>query len=460
MATFGLSVHPKVNTSTVDRGLNECLRNSSVPEDLIAKLMDPAGHTRWKNLDTFYYHFEPDCLSAGIEVCLSQYPEYKKSKDPSKPNHNYFREQGHLRHAWHEAKALVAELATTPADADVDLDAPLPPDTHQDLDNRWMARYNVKIRPEFDPDETTITRYYRALHRRKCSLKVVPMQKHTAVGNSTGLATYAGIHSLYDYHSHMRIMANSMGKAGNFEFSCPKLGMVIMAPLDVNYHYVENAYERALTRNSLPWLRERDELTRTLMIKYMRAPYGWSQGAALEQAWADASFHWNDANLMKDRLKAGDTKSPNFVNPGAGAGGGGRRNGPPAGAPGKKKRNRGRGRGRNRSRSRGPSPERRGARVKREERSRSPRRAQKEGGDASKAQPNLFCPNAKGKRCCPDWNMGKRCQNKDCTFLHDYCNRRLISGGSCGLNHPAYRCNNSDRVTDSRNRSPFGMKKR
>ena len=94
----------KINTSTLDRGLFECLTNSGVPGDLIKDLVDPSGFTRWKNLDSFYYHFEPDSLSAGIEVVLSQYAEYRRSRDSSKPNFAFLRESGHLRQAWHEAK--------------------------------------------------------------------------------------------------------------------------------------------------------------------------------------------------------------------------------------------------------------------------------------------------------------------------------------------------------------------
>ena len=96
----GLGHHLKVNTSTLDRGLHECLSNARVPEDLIQKLLDQSGHTRWTNLDSFYYHFEPDSLSAGIEICLAHFPDYKKSRDSARPNHAFLRESGHLRQAW------------------------------------------------------------------------------------------------------------------------------------------------------------------------------------------------------------------------------------------------------------------------------------------------------------------------------------------------------------------------
>ena len=441
-----------INTSTADRGLEQCLQGSNVDAALIQKLMDPTGLTQWKNLEGFYYFFEgADNLTAGIEACLEPFTEFRKARASERPNHAYSREASHLRQAWYTAKRLVAELDSTAPDAEVDWEAALPQGVHDDLAKQWTARYNFGIRPEFDPDKTTITRYFRAFTKNIESLKALDMKAHKSTGNTTGLDTPGGINTLYQWYRHARTMAYAIAKAGNHTFKCKEKGDVLMAPLDVNQNYVEDAYERGLHRNSLTWLMERDKMTRTLMTKHMKE--GFSQGVAMQMAWTGSQFHWNDSNLFKDRLKATQPST------GAGAGGG---NGAPVAMPTKERpRSRtplvrtpkGKGKKRNKDKKkRRETPPRDDRRDRTRSRSRSRGKGKKEDTDKKVV---LLCPNARGKRTCDEWNLGLKCKDKNCEKLHDFCSRRLNGGGACGKKHPAYKCTNEDRVKDPRNRSPW-----
>jgi hypothetical protein len=453
-----------LDPSAKDRGLVECLTQSQVNKDLIQALIDPEGRTRWKNINSFFYYFEADFLSIQLESVLEAYPRFRKTRPPDPPNDYFLREMGSLREAWYTAKRLVADLEATPPDAEVDWEAPLPAGTHENMNKKFLARYNIELRPDFSPDENTVTRYFRALTKNKCSMKVVDMKTHKSIGTSTGLEPATGIHTIHDYYRHMRIMVNALAKAGNFATSCKSLGEgTIMAPLDVNLNYVDEAYELAIRRNSLQWLRERDTMTRTHMVRLFKL--GHSQGWALQEARKMTDFHWQDFNLFSDRLKvtgkaANQTGAPisglsqqelqklrnqnqqqqtRQGSEGAGPGGPKR--------PRVRNRNRnGKGGGRG-DQGRGRTPDR-----DRGERPYTLRDAPDDAENPAKRakQTNLNCPQAKGKRLCRQWNAG-RCNERDCRFTHNICSRRLKSGGACAGNHMSTKCNNPERVREQNN---------
>ena len=440
MATLGL------NVSTKDRGLHQCLTQSRVATTLINGLCDPTGFTRWETLEEFFYFFEADTLTAGITDLLAQYPDYKRSRDPDAPNHSYSRELSHLRQAWHTAQKVVKDKDAIPADQEVDWEAPLPQCTHDDLASRWTARYNFKVRPEFDPDKVTITRYFRALTKNTDAMKVVDMKTHKATGSTSGLVRSGGINTLYDWYVCARTMAYALAKAGNHVVNCKEKGPdTLMAPLDINQNYVEDAYEKGLARNSLTWLLERDKLTRTHMVTFLKE--GYSQGVALTKAIEKSHFQWQDANLFKDRLKFTgapvrlpdrEDKRPRTPPRGKGLLPDGPKN--PRGTPRKEEKGKGRGKarrtfdceGRSRSRSRSREKERR----------------------------SNIVPNAKGKKVCVQYSRTGKCNlGNKCKDLHNFCNRKLQNGGVCGQDHPSFRCSNPNRIrgdiNDPRKRSPM-----
>ena len=420
-----------VDTSAQDRGFYQCLHNAGLEEGLIKALCSKDGDTRGKELKQFFYYFEPDSLSAGIEALLGSFPEYRKSRYADRPNHNYLREASHIRQAWATAKRLVTDMETTPPDEDVDWERPLPPGTHVDLGNKWTLTYNFQIRPEFNPDENTVTRYFRALTKNRNIMKVVKIEAHKPLGTTTGLKKpEGGCNTLYGWYRHGRTMAYAFAKAGNHMVQEKDgAGEVREAPLDVFQNYVDESYELALQRNSLEWLKERDEMIRTLMVD--RFKKGYSMGASLTWARNHAHFHWQDATLFKDRLKltSGGSGAPVALPPRElpraktpPRDGGGTPNTPRKDK--KKKKDKGSGKGKERERSRTP-----------------PRR--------TPTNTSLFCSSGKGQTLCDNWNMGEKCKDRECKKLHNFCSRKLTTGGACGGRHPAYKCTNPDRVRAS-----------
>ena len=336
-------------------------------------------------------------------------------------------------------------MTDTPPDAEVDLETPLSATIQEDIQSRFLQRYNVTILPDFSPDEPTITRYYRGLQRKKCALKVFDMKSHKALGKTNGVAPEGGvITTIHQYWKHARVMAYAMSMAGNFSFTCAKKGhQPVHAPLDVNMNYVDWAYDRALTMNSLQWLKERDEYTRTLMVSYLRS--GYSQGSALEQALADTTFEWKDSRLFKTRdshIQPGtaNNNSPSgALTPTLGTGGPGSEGGSADDAALF-------GRGKKRKRSRGnPPPTNGGYRPTGGEAAQAlpPPPPPPSGGQRNQQKTAELGPG--GRKLCRAWGLG-RCVDCSCQFMHNYCSRRLVGGGVCGANHPQHKCNNNKRM--------------
>ena len=235
--------------------------------------------------------------------------------------------------------------------------------------------------------------------------------------------------------------------AGNFPYICSRDGpQDVHAPLDINMNYVDWAYERALAMDCLPWLKERDEYTRTLMVSYLRS--GYSQGTALKQALSDTTFEWKDSRLFKTRDRpirgAGTPNSPSGVTtPAAGAGGAGGRGGGGGG---------GNGSGAIPQSPRGSKRKRQAERRQQAAASASaavtprappPPPAPQGGGQRNQQKTAELAPG--GRKLCKAWGLG-RCADRNCQLVHNYCARRLVGGGVCGKNHPQFKCMNPKRV--------------
>jgi hypothetical protein len=231
-----------------------------------------------------------------------------------------------------------------------------------------------------------------------------------------------GIQCQYD---QMRIMANAISKGGNFTMTCSVLGPgTIMAPLDVNLNYADDALHKALIMKNPQWMKERDRETRTLMISYIQD--GMSQGAALQKAWSENHFEWKDSTLEKDIGKRVPSRNPN------GALALMDRDRSPLKRRGGKKRSH----SSSSSRSPPPSARNRGGKANKKKKDKKATPKHKFGTSRP----------GDGKKTCSFWNKGKCNKGEDCPDVHNYCNRLLRSGGMCGEDHPGNRCTNPNRV--------------
>ena len=449
MATH-LAYTNKYNTSAKDRGLSTVFEDARVPQDLRDLLMDPSGITQWVTSEDLYYGFgvSLEGVQDQIDITLSNFPKYRKARSSDPTNHEFTRCRAKLLKCWSVCKELVKIMTDTPPDAEVDLETPLSATIQEDIQSRFLQRYNVTILPEYSPDEPTITRYYRGLQRKKCALKVFDMKTHKALGRTNGVAPEGGvIQTIHQYWKHARVMAYAMSMAGNFPFTCAKKGQQpVHAPLDVNMNYVDWAYERALLMNSLPWFKERDEYTRTLMVSYLRM--GYSQGSALEQALADTTFEWKDSRSFKTRdrpTKDNDNNAPSGAPaPGSGprgnGGGGGGGNPDSPTTPRSKKRKRKRSQSATGNNQGGGGGGGGGPRTP----PRPPPPPPPAGNQRGQGQKTVDLGPG-GRKLCKAWGLGK-CYDRNCQQMHNYCSRRLVGGGVCGANHPQYQCTNKKRV--------------
>jgi hypothetical protein len=442
----------KYNTSAKDKGLENVFEEARLPSDLRTLLTDPTGITQWATSEDLYYGFgmSQEAVTEQIDITLSNYAKYRKPRATDPPNHEFTRTRAKLLKCWNVCRELVRIMTDTPPDAEVDLETPLSSHVQEELHQNFLARYHLTILPDYSPDEATITRYYRGLQRKKCAIKVFDMKTHRALGKTNGVAPEGGvINNIHQYWKHARIMAYSLAMAGNFPFTCAKKGSVeVHAPLDVNMNYVDWAYDRALSMNSLPWLKERDEYTRTLMVSYLRA--GYSQGTALEQALADTTFEWKDSRSFKARDRpiqgaGAAANSPTGIpTPGTGAGGaggegggGGARLWQGAVRQARKRRRKG---------SQQPPGAAAGGNTAARVDTRPPPPPpppRQTGGQRNEQKTAELGPG--GRKLCRAWGTGK-CYDRNCQQMHNYCSRRLVGGGVCGLNHPQFKCNNNKRM--------------
>jgi hypothetical protein len=256
------------------------------------------------------------------------------------------------------------------------------------------------------------------------------------LGKTNGVQTEGGvIKTVHQYWRHGQVFAYAISMAGCYAFKCAKKGDVpTHAPLDTNLNYVNWFYERGLHVNSLAWLKERDEYTRTLMVSYLRR--GYSQGASLEQALIDTSFEWKDPRLFKDITKAISPGNPTA--PGQGSGQGVGKGAGKGSEPRTPRRPRPR-----KPRPRTPTNRDGTPRARSRSRSRTPIRRQPNNPSNQQKTATL---GPKGAKLCVSWGLGKCQKGNKCKDLHGYCSRRLIGGGVCGRNHPQFRCDNPKKI--------------
>jgi hypothetical protein len=444
-----------LDTSKPDKGLASIFDHVRLNDDLYplrGYFTDPRGVTQWQTTDDFYYHINPESSEAHFEAILDNFDITKKAKPRDPANHLRDRAISKLRQAYKIASRLCKALEDLAPDADEDLDKPLTKDAMEDLQHKWMSRYNLKLRIEFSPVDENVAMYHRMFKKTR-AMKFIKLDKHKA--SSTDVQTFKmidpGLSGINKIYKEMRIMANAMAKAGNFMVTCSYTGKeTIMAPLDVNLNYADDAFQRAIKMGTAAWLRERDQMTREIMVDKIKD--GISQGVALTQAWKETTFEWKDATLLRF-LGRKPTQDARFA----------RSKTPP-----RKFGKRGRspykrpyfirssseesisGSRRNSRRTRSPPPSRSpGRRRKGRGKGKDKRAKGKKAKDDAKSQKNnRFVPTGKGgKTVCINWNMKKGCsKGEDCSDLHHYCNRRLTAGGGCGKDHPAHKCDNPDAV--------------
>ena len=415
-----------IDTSAADHGLAAIFRHVRLDDDLsvlINLLTNPTGPTRWQTTEDFYHFISSESPDLSFERILNNFEGFAEPT-AGQANHRRERALGKLRQAYRTAARLCAALDELPADQGEDLEAPLAPGTVQDLKVKWESRYHLKVRKEYNPCPRNVAQYFR-MCKNPQSWTFVDLDKHTPTDGKKLISgpQLLGIQCQYD---QMRIMAYAVSKGGNFTMNCSVLGPgTIMAPLDVNLNYADDALHRALRMKNPQWMLERDRETRTLMIVYIQE--GMSQGEALRRAWKDSNFEWKDATMEKDIGKSVPSRNPGAA------------------------RDRSPLQRRKRKASRSPSsstPPRRKRKNKDKKRKDDPPKKKKGKKKEAKDPKHKFVTTRKGdgSKVCVNWEKGNCSKGSDCPDLHGWCNRKLKSGGVCGENHPGAKCTNEDRI--------------
>ena len=416
-----------IDTSGSDRGLNNIFSHVGMDGDLQplrGLLTDPTGTTRWRTTEEFYNYINPEAPEAHYERILNIFPDFAEAGPRERPNERRDRAIGKLRQAYRIAQRLSQNFEELPPDAGEDLEAPLAAGTATDLSIKWKSRYSFKVRKEYDPCAKNVAQYHRMCKTPQL-WTFVQLEKHMPLD---GIKLKSGPHlqEIQMQYDQMRIMANAVAKAGNFEVTCSVLGPnTIMAPLDVNQNYADDAFHKALMMRNPKWLLERDQQTRTLMIAKIKD--GMSQGEALRQAWAEETFEWKDSTLNANIGRGTPTRNP------FGGNNGKERSPLPRRVKKQKKKN---------PSSDSDSPPPRGKKGK-------GAAAKKKAKDKDKKKPKEKFVNmqkSSGKTVCVNWGKGNCDKGDSCELLHGWCNRKLKEGGVCGQNHPGSKCTNPKRV--------------
>jgi len=428
-----LALAMAIDTSGSDRGLEAIFLHVDMDGDLAPlrrMLMDPAGVTRWKTTEDFTHYVSKEAPEAHIGSILSNFPGFEEPGAREPKNHMRDRAIGKLRQALNMAQRISIALEELPPDADEDLELPLSAALTKDLQTKWFTRYHLKPRPEYTPCAENVAAYYR-MCKNVQAFKFFKLDKHKALDGEK-LKVGADMLGIQLHYDQMRIMANAVSKGGNFAMTCSVLGPgTIMAPLDVNLNYADDALHKAMKMRSPQWLLERDKITRVLMVKKIQTE-GMSQGEALRQAWAESTFEWKDATLNKDFGK----KIPSR-----------RRSRTPLRRRGKRARSSGSSDSSSSSRSGPATPMKAMKRFKGKKG--TPWKAmtkKNKQADRARAGQKTVRFGKNRLELCPAANTAKGCKKKNCKLAHNVCNRRLTTGGACGGNHKGYKCDNPDRV--------------
>ena len=222
-----------------------------------------------------------------------------------------------VRQAWDTAqKGVVKCDSTSGAVAESDLEAPLPEHTIKDLRDAWRARHaDHQWGVRLQPADSLVARLWREYQKGQPTVLDVGKCKallHTcmpqeleqfmlgAVMLQVGKEHALMINSIVQYYFGLRLLGHGTAYACNYEVDSkadPKV-KVIMAPLDINIQYADEALRVASCWSCRPdvaleELRSRDIATRSTMVTYVRQ--GYSQGEALKQAIIEHRIDWKSS---------------------------------------------------------------------------------------------------------------------------------------------------------------------
>ena len=222
-----------------------------------------------------------------------------------------------VRQAWEAATDAKSNADSAKgALSDADWEAPLPEHTIKDLREAWARRYaDHQWGIRLQPADALIARLWREYNKGQPTIMDVAKCKalvHTCMPQeleefnlgvvlfSVGKQQTLVIQTVIHYYFGLRLLGQATAYACNYEvksFKDPSK-MVIMAPLDVNLQYADEALRIASLwtcdpDTALKELRAKDVLTRSTMVVYVRQ--GWSQGEALKQAVIEHRVDWRSS---------------------------------------------------------------------------------------------------------------------------------------------------------------------
>ena len=240
-----------------------------------------------------------------------------------------------VRQAWEAATDAKSNADSSKgALSDADWEAPLPEHTIKDLREAWLRRYaDHQWGIRLQPADSLIARLWREYHKGQPTIMDVAKCKalvHTCMPQeleefnlgvvlfSVGKQQVLVIQTVIHYYFGLRLLGQATAYACNYEVKSIKdpSKMVIMAPLDVNLQYADEALRIASlwtcdAETALKELRAKDVLTRSTMVVYVRQ--GWSQGEALKQAVIEHRVDWRSSptggSVVEDDLQTGQPGS-------------------------------------------------------------------------------------------------------------------------------------------------------
>ena len=195
-----------------------------------------------------------------------------------------------------------------------ELDEALDENVQSELWAAWEQYYHFPLDMCNKPCDALLGRLYREAQRGQAT--VIPIRKVQSLAVAALPASFqrrdlgSGIHlllgeepdpimSIYGYYIGLRLLGNAYAITGQHEVpSKVQPGNVKYSPWHVNCLYAEFCLRKVMTTPmkadlQLDWLKEKDEITRTKMVEYMRA--GWAQGESLTKALAELEISWTVA---------------------------------------------------------------------------------------------------------------------------------------------------------------------
>ena len=203
------------------------------------------------------------------------------------------------------------------ASLNADFEAPLDAVQKDQMAKSWTTRYGIVLTMHFCPADPLVNRLFKEFRSSTPSLILVNKMrslytdhnpdpvKHVAIGDGFSLTVQGKeqnevVRDVAQYYFRLRILANASAKAGNYEWESKveKDSKVIFAPLDVSLGYGDFAFRSTIMQPGIAWVfrqspEERDLHTRGLMCNYVKV--GMAQGEALLKALGDSQIKWGAA---------------------------------------------------------------------------------------------------------------------------------------------------------------------